>query len=190
MRAKLENTRKFIASCCIGILSSQQAMSQELRITDVKTAIEQMQGFDMRFRPSGRGDGKPDPEALKREAIAKALIAGGSTAVQALANELKSPQLQMRKNAAFELDELAGIFGGPKIDIKKALPALIEALKDRDFEVRVWSMNAIGALGLSGKEAVPALRHAMKDIDAGIRQNAKAALLRVEGGTASSRRRR
>ncbi len=119
----------------------------KVKIDNVKTAIEQMRGFSMRFRASGRGDGRRDLEAIKRDEIAKALHAGGAESVQALAQELKSPDLSMRKNASFELVELGDALGAPfkrgtKIDIEAAVPALIKALKDTDSEVRIWSMAA------------------------------------------------
>ena len=128
-----------------------------MKIDNVKTAIEQMRGFSMRFRASGRGDGR-DLEAIKRDEIAKALRAGGAESVQALAQELKSSDLSMRKNASFELVELADALGAPfqrgtKIDIEAAVPALIKALKDTDSEVRIWSMAALGSSGTSCKRS-------------------------------------
>lgn len=187
-RSILVNIIKLTAPCCIGLLISQQAMSQEPKITNIKAAIKQMEGFDMRFAPPIRSDGRPNPVAVKRDAIAKALRADGPAAVKALAVELKSPELQMRKNAALMLDDLAGLLQGPKMDIKPALPALIEALSDKDFEVRVRSMSAIGSLGASANEAVPALKQAMRDKDAGIRFNAKSALAQVQGRSGSDRK--
>jgi HEAT repeat protein len=148
-----------------------------------------MRGFSMRFRASGRGDGRPDIEAIKRDEIAKALRTGGAASVQALAQELKSPDLLMRKNAVFELLELGGVVSVvPKIDIKEAVPALIEALNDSDYEVRIWSMAALGSLGPAAKEALPALKQATKDKDEGIRGSAKAGIAQIETGHTGLRR--
>lgn len=158
-------------------------MAQEMKITNVESAIQQMHDFDMRLAPPIRSDGRPNPVAVKREAITKALREDASASVKALATQLKNPELQMRKNAALMLDDLAGLLGNPKMDIKPALPALINALDDKDFEVRVWSMSAIGSLGTAAKEALPALKQAMKDKDAGIRFNAKSALAQIQGRT-------
>jgi TonB family protein len=300
-------------------------VSQEkVKIDNVKTAIEQMHGFSMRFGPCIRDDGSPNPERIKRDEIAKVLRAGGAESVLSLARELKSPDLSMRKNAVFELLELGGVvstdkntaaggsgaalvspdkaqgtapnntiqagvdFGpfladinrqirrtwsppkgketarvvvlfhlgasgevsnvhlehpsgfadadaaalsavqsgsfrplpagahGPvkfqftfdkntaaggssaalvspdkaqekvktvtKIDIKAAVPALIEALNDTDYEVRLWSMAALGSLGPAAKEAIPALKQATKDKDEGIRGSAKATIVEIETG--------
>ena len=104
-----------------------------MKIDSVKTAIEQMRGFSMRF-------GQSNLEMIKRDEIARALRAGGTESVLALAQELKSHDLSMRKNASFELVELGGGLGplfyrGAKVDIKAAVPALVEALNDTDYEV-------------------------------------------------------
>ena len=161
--------------------------AKAVKIDNVKKAIEEMHGFSMRFGASGRSDGKPDLEAIKRDEIAKALRVGGAESVQALAQELKSPNLSMRKNASFELVELGGGLGAPfsrgeKIDIKAAVPALIETLNDTDSEVRIWSMAALRSLGPAAKEALPALKQATKDKDEGIRTSAKATIVEIETG--------
>jgi len=162
-------------------LVSPDKAEEKVKIDNVKTAIERMRGFSMRFKASGRGDGRPDLEAIKRDEIAKALRASGAASVQALAQELKSPDLLMRKNAVFELLELGGVVSAvPKIDIKAAVPALIEALNDTDYEVRIWSMSALGSLGPAAKEALPALNQAIKDKDEGIRGSAKATIAQIE----------
>ncbi len=163
----------------VTLVDAPISAQQQVKIDSVKTAIEQMQGFSMRFRPSGRSDGRPDLEAIKRDRIANVLRAGGVKSVQALAQELKNPDLSMRQNASFELLELGGEFGTAKIDITAAVPALIEALNDTDFSVRVWSMSALGSLGPAAKAAVPALKQATKDRDQGIRTSAKAALAKL-----------
>jgi len=155
----------------------------KVKIDSLKTAIEQMHGFSMRFKAGSRGDGRPDPEVLKRDEIAKVLRASGAESVLSLARELKSPDLSMRKNAVFELLELGGVVSSlPKIDIKAAVPALIEALNDTDYEVRIWSMAALGSLGPAAKEAIPTLKQATTDKDQGIRGSAKATIVEIETG--------
>ena len=154
---------------------------ENTKIDSVEAAIRQMHGFSMRFRPSGRSDGGPDLESIKRDEIVQVLRAGGDKAVLVLAQELKSQDLSMRKNASFVLAELAGVYGGPRADIKAAIPALIEALKDSDFEVKVWSMSALSSLGSAAEAAIPALKDAANDRDQGIRTNAKAALDEIQG---------
>lgn len=166
------------------LVSPDQAQ-ETVQIHDLKTAIAQMRGRTMTFGPCVRSDGRPNPELLKRNEIARVIRAGGSESVRALAQELDSSDLSMRKNASFELLELGGGLGvpfdhGPKVDIKAAIPALIKALNDSDDEVRVWSMAALRSLGPAAKAAIPALRQAAKDKDQGIRTNARAALVQIE----------
>jgi HEAT repeat protein len=42
------------------------------------------------------------------------------------------------------------------------IPALIEALKDRDGDVRRWAMELLGEFGPEAREAVPALIQLLK----------------------------
>ena len=58
----------------------------------------------------------------------------------------------------------------------EAVPALVEALKDKDSGVRE---RATMALGKIGPEAVPALVEALKDKDSGVRERAAMALGRI-----------
>lgn len=163
------------------LLCVQHAGAEDqVKASKVAAAVEQMRGFSMRFRPSGRSDGAPDPGAIKRDNIVKTLRSGGSASIDALAKQLKSPDLSMRRNASFILGELAGVYDGPKMDIKAAIPALTDAIADTNFEVRVWSMSALASLGPAAKSAVPALKKALQDKDPGIRTNAKAALADIE----------
>ncbi len=48
-------------------------------------------------------------------------------------------------------------------DAQAAIPALIDALGDKDHSVRSRAAEALGLLGAAAKEAVPALRKAMED---------------------------
>ena len=47
----------------------------------------------------------------------------------------------------------------------EAVPALIEALKDKDGEVRVAALYALSSIGPAARAAVPALIEALKDKD-------------------------
>ena len=64
-----------------------------------------------------------------------------------------------------------------------AVPALIQALKDKDNEwtVRQSAAWALGAMGLEAKDAVPALAEARRkdDVDA-VRKAADEALQRIQ----------
>lgn len=58
--------------------------------------------------------------------------------------------------------------------------ALAEAVNDKDFNVRVWSMGALKALGPAAEVAIPALETACKDKDKAIKVNAKNALKSIK----------
>ena len=59
------------------------------------------------------------------------------------------------------------------------MPALIEALKDDDNEVRRNAASALGRIGPAAEAAVPALIEALKDDDNEVRRNAAFALGRI-----------
>jgi HEAT repeat protein len=48
-------------------------------------------------------------------------------------------------------------------EARAALPALIAALGDRDSNVRLWAVKALGELGPAAVTAVPSLRRMAKD---------------------------
>lgn len=62
-----------------------------------------------------------------------------------------------------------------------AVPALVEALKDRDAAVRAAAADVLLRLGEEARKAVPALRQALKDAEAGVRVAAARALWLLEG---------
>ncbi len=69
-----------------------------------------------------------------------------------------------------------------KIDskAKAAVPALIEALKDEDYEVRWRATQALGQIGRDAKAAVPALIEILKDKNVMVRQGAAQALGEID----------
>jgi hypothetical protein len=60
-----------------------------------------------------------------------------------------------------------------------AVPALVEALKDRDREVRCSAAGALGAMGSAAQAAISALTEALGDEDPDARQFAARALVRA-----------
>src|SRR5438045_7135993 len=71
--------------------------------------------------------------------------------IDALIKQLKSPDSDMRREAAKKLGELGK-------DAKKAGPALVTALKnDKDLFVRRFAAQGVGEVGADPKLAVPAL---------------------------------
>ena len=61
-----------------------------------------------------------------------------------------------------------------------AVPALIQALKDENKDVRVNAAVALGQIGEGAKDVVPALIQALKDQDEWVRINAAWALEEIK----------
>ena len=90
-----------------------------------------------------------------------------------LIGDLKSQQGKEKLTAARLLPEHEG-------DAAQAIPALIEALKDKDSHVRRSAAIGLGQLGAEAKEAIPALQSLQRDHDARIREAASTALFRID----------
>ncbi|HEV8058746.1 MAG TPA: HEAT repeat domain-containing protein [Gemmataceae bacterium] len=60
------------------------------------------------------------------------------------------------------------------------VPALIEALKDKDGDVRRSAALGLGAFGEEAKDAIPALQALQHDRDARVRESAGIALSRID----------
>jgi len=58
----------------------------------------------------------------------------------------------------------------------KAIPAIIEALKDKDWDVRTSAASALGGIGPDARAAVPVLIEALKDEHFYVRSSAAHAL--------------
>jgi HEAT repeat protein len=67
-----------------------------------------------------------------------------------------------------------------KGDAAKIVPALIEALKDKDGDVRWSAAIGLGYFGEQAKDAIPALQAAQGDRDARVREAAGVALSRID----------
>jgi HEAT repeat protein len=104
----------------------------------------------------------PDLEA-RRQQVYDQLHALGQASVPALARALRDPDPEMRRDVAVALDVVGGGWwqfsdGGPKLDLRPALPALLVGLQDSDPGVRSWVAQDIGDIGPSAAKAVPQLR--------------------------------
>jgi HEAT repeat protein len=76
----------------------------------------------------------------------------------------------MRRDVAVALDVIGGGWwhfpdGGPKLDLRPALPALLAALQDSDSGVRAWVAQDIGDIGSGAATAVPRLRGMLHSSD-------------------------
>jgi HEAT repeat protein len=65
-------------------------------------------------------------------------------------------------------------------DAAQAVPALIEALKDKVVDVRWSAAIGLGYFGEEAKDAIPALQAAQHDRDARVREAARVALSRID----------
>src|SRR5260370_41683532 len=87
--------------------------------------------------------------------------------------DLKSPQEKDRLIAVRVLPERKG-------DATKIVPALIEALKDREGDIRWSAAIGLGYFGEQARDAIPALKAAQRDRDARVREAVGKALSRID----------
>ena len=113
--------------------------------------------------------GGPQDLTSPGEQAAAALAAIGSRAFDPGMTALRQPAWNARRNAAWLLGAL---------DDRRAVSALVDAMKDVEAPVREQAAWALGALDDS--RAVPALMTALKDADARVRRQAAWALGAVD----------
>ena len=87
--------------------------------------------------------------------------------------DLKGPGERERVIAARTLPQRTG-------DADLVVPALVEALQDREGDVRRSAALGLGSFGDRAKDAVPALQAAQRDRDARVREAAAVALSRID----------
>jgi HEAT repeat protein len=97
----------------------------------------------------------------------------GKKSTDELVADLKSPQERDRLVAA-------RLLPGRKADAARAVPALIEALKDKGNDIRLSAAIGLGSFGDQAKDAIPALHVAQRDPDARVREAAGVALSRID----------
>jgi HEAT repeat protein len=101
----------------------------------------------------------------------------GKKSTDELIGDLKSPQ---EKDRVIAVRTLPGRTG----DAAQVVPALIEALKDKEGDVRRSAALGLGNFGEQAKDAIPALQAAQRDPDARVRNAATTALSRIDPGLA------
>jgi HEAT repeat protein len=72
-----------------------------------------------------------------------------------------------------------------KADAAQVVPALSEALKDKDGDIRVSAAIGLGSFGEQAKDAIPSLQAAQRDRDARVREAAGKALSRIDPNSAA-----
>ncbi len=87
--------------------------------------------------------------------------------------DLKAPQERERVIAARLLPQRKG-------DAAKVVPALIEALQDKEGDIRWSAAIGLGSFGEQARDAIPALQTAQRDRDARVREAAGVALSRID----------
>src|SRR5437660_1470054 len=98
------------------------------------------------------------------------LVGGcGKESTDELIEKLKSPERLTRIKAVRTLSQR-------QEEAARVVPALTEALKDEDGEVRRGAAFGLGSFGKQATEAVPALRTALHDPEARVRKAAAEAL--------------
>ena len=98
---------------------------------------------------------------------------GKKKSTDELIADLQSPQKSERIKAVRLLPRHIG-------DAAQIVPALIEALKDKEEDVRWSAAIGLGSFGDQAKDAIPALQAAQRDRDPRVREAARVALPRID----------
>ena len=101
----------------------------------------------------------------------------------ASSNEKSTPELVRDVKSPQDKDRLIAVrlLGLRKGDAATAVPALTEALKDKENDVRLSAAIGLGYFGDRAKDSIPLLQDAeKKDRDARVREAAGVALSRID----------
>ena len=98
---------------------------------------------------------------------------GKTKSTDELIADLKGSQERERLIAVRLLPQRKG-------DSAKVVPALIEAVKDKDGDIRWSAAIGLGYFGEKARDAIPALQAAERDKDARVREAAGVALSRID----------
>lgn len=98
---------------------------------------------------------------------------GKTKSTDQLLQDLKSSQEGDRLKAVRLLPQR-------KADATQVVPAMIEALKDKEGDIRCSAAIGLGYFGEQAKTAIPGLQAARKDRDARVREAAGVALSRID----------
>ncbi len=112
------------------------------------------------------------------------LLLLGALACAGCGKEKSTDQLIGDLKSSEDKDRIIAVRTLPKRtgDAAQVVPALIEALKDKDADVRHDAALGLGSFGEGARDAIPALQVAQHDKDARVRVAARIALSRIEPG--------
>jgi HEAT repeat protein len=85
-------------------------------------------------------------------------------AIPALAQAIDDKDAGVRLDATVELYSLALCKNG-RVDLTPALPPLLKAVKDKDWQVRGFALRALGVASLKNPKIAPALLEGLNDAD-------------------------
>jgi HEAT repeats len=102
-----------------------------------------------------------------------ACVGCGKKSTDELIGDLKSSQEGDRIKAVRILPQRKG-------DAAQVIPALTEALKDKEGDVRWSATIGLGYFGEQARDAIPALQAAQRDRDPRVREGARVALSRID----------
>jgi len=110
------------------------------------------------------------------------LLAGGGCAKK----QKSTNELIADLNSQEDRDRIIAVRTLPqrKGDAAQVVPALIEALKAKDADVRWSAANGLASFGEKAKDAIPALEALQKDRDARVRQAAAKAVSLIDPNAA------
>lgn len=96
--------------------------------------------------------------------------------------EKSTPELITDLKSTQEKDRIVAVrlLQRHKEDAAQAVPAMVEALKDKTPDVRWSAAIGLGYFGDSAKDAIPALQTTLTDRDARVREAAGVALSRID----------
>lgn len=146
-------------------------------------------GFEARPAVPALIERLKDQDEMVCQAAARALsqVAGVPDLVRLLGHK----DARVRRWGAFAIGDLRRVLGGMhptsivvdkfQSELKPAVPALIEALQDKNDKVQAEVVAALGAIGPPAKEAVPKITALLKHPDKLLRRTAASALWFIDG---------
>ena len=110
------------------------------------------------------------------------LLLLGTLALSGCSKQKTTDELIADLNAGNEKERLIAVRLLPdrKSEAEKVIPALTEALKSKDEDIRVSAALGLGNFGEQAKDAIPALQAAQRDRDARVKEAAGKALSRID----------